>query len=1179
MPFYGSLTSNQLESLRGESITGSPRFHSEQYISLSTNLEVFVARVNQSAFASSFADITYDNVTTGAYTDIDIGMTVYLSTTNDKRNAYFVGRVRLDPTSSVLYINQTSVEVSDNDYIFVCNDHRTYEKLFRYDSSTEALYEDYDNDYHQLAPLIYGLQSAYAGFVSGSPSGLTIAFSASAIATANGASISSYAWTLPSGTTVTAGNVSTANVTVRFDEAEDEYWVKLVVTDDNSNTSTRWIPVWAHGDTYKPATGFNGATITGELDTGFNGTISGFDGIDDVLDGTVMCIWSVDYYNGSEETINTNVNLVGQFTRDTSGASGDDQYSTLLQDAEFVIEGAGGILTRLTAPTIEILNNGSPTEWGQVDTLTVWREIVYVLQTSSNFLDRYSLQFDNVDNTFRDKGEGTQGTSLLDCVTSLSERINAYIEFAPDGACRVVRDARYLTTAQRSGLTTVADFDSRDMFNITIEHEQEDVIGRVESSGGFFNTNSNESTPLLSVAPGVTQGSGAGNSQFNRQQLASGTSTATAQSELNQRAGHHYAYMNARYRLSLGLPDGYYFLAPSRNMYYTWDIDSDLNNRGIAFGTGTNWLLERVTHTHDNGTGVRDVQVEFSIETIGQAGDTVQYPVQNEIDISVPPLPDFSVYPEFPPLAEIQYPSTDPADLPPVTNNPNQTAIPTDGNYVVIWDSDGDHLWYTDDFKVSTSNNWREVTPSLATDEIIIQAVFAIATTRLYVLTNDTTNERSRIWTTDNPFTTAPSWSTGTWINDEYDVIRTTSVQGEIIAQISNSQVTTIESEYFGGNGNLTAPYTLAKSVDIVSGSCTPTYNLAEDRIDGCTPAPTTGVGFNLQKSYPSVTMTAISMTIEWNKTRTDDVDDLRIELNGGTVASENVPDAINSGTTVVSWSGSTVVTALEIDCSVRNNNDSDGSYCRLVALSITTGASTGEVYTRYSDTDGASFGIPETVGSSLLATIGFDTVKIGLQALCGRSGGVEINTDLSDDTEDYALYGSVLPTSATAKCIVVPRYQPNTATTDNSNTDTPQYILASSVLSAGSESVWLVDNDGNDFNDITPNNGGNEGLAVSPNCMVMPFRRGNKIATIFNYNGTRRLFTNNGTFGNWNDEQVLGDNADYIRMRKADTLTQELYYVDDVPYLSVDFGVTVVARSYPDDESTNPCAGIEVYG
>lgn len=1180
MPFYSPLTSDQLEALRGEDITGSPRFYASMYVSLSTNLTVFSARVNQSAFTGSFADVTYDTVTVGAYTDIEIGMTVYLSHSNDKRSAYFIGRVRKAPTSTILYINETSVDISDNDYIFVCNDHRVWDKLER--DVAGVHYKDYDETYHPPLPVIYGLQSAYAGFVSGSPEGLTIAFSASAYAVDSGASISSWLYTLPSGTTVTAGSASTANVTVRFDEAEDEYWIKVEATDSNANVGVFWFPVWAHGETYPPATGFESIDITKDLDTGVNASIGGFDGIDTILDGTIVCLWSIDVYNDVANTMNTNIHMCGQFMRDTGNATGDDTFAVLIGTTEFEIEGAGGILSRITSPLLRIVNVTSATVWDEIETLTFWRGIIHLLQTHSTFLERYPLQIFNPSDDYRLKAIGTQNNSLLATINDLADDINGRVEFAPDGACRIVRDARYLSDVARASLNTMANLDSRDALSWDIDYDQQDSVGRVESDGGTFNPASDIVTPLLSLAPGYAQGIGAGVSQLTQQVLLSGATVATAQSELNERTGHHFAYLNTRFRLSVTFPDGYYFLIPSVQDYITWLISTVLNNRGFSFDSNTNWLLISLSYSFDNEIGAFDVSGEFEIETSGQSGDTIEYPPQNETPLAIPPLPVFDIYPTFPPLPDLYIPSD--TLTPPVSGSPAQPpTIPTDGNVVLIGGQSGLNIWWTDDFKRTSNNNWRSIPPSLADGENIKQCVLGFGT-RAYALTNQIDNNRSRVWTTANPFTTAPTWSEGDWISDLWDMVKATSISNEIMIQIApgTSADTLIDFT------DLTNVVFQLGSIDAVRGNPTPCAQNASGVAGNTAPltgsSTTTGIATAVRVDLGSEeTITAVSFEYLHNHSADTQLGLTVVYYDGSAVEiSRNATIVNNSRDTWWTRSvGDTVAGCRYVSAVVFRASATPVTGTALIDnIAIETiGGGSGNVATAFSDDNGATWETPEIVGTSTLTSIGFDVIKVGTQALCGRAGGVELNPDVTDTAESYALYGGVVPTGSATSCIVLPRFRPNTATTNNANTDTPQYILASSLPSVGSESMWLVDNDGNDFNDITPNHGGDIGLAVSSHCVIMPFLKGNKLACILSFDGTRRLYTNNGTFGNWNDEQELGLNADYIRMRKGDTFTRELYFVDDVPYLSLDFGVTILERGYPDDPDTNPCAWIEVYG
>lgn len=246
MPFPSAIS--DYTPLRGSSSI-APRYAANQFLCLCPNTVIFKALVNGAPTGNSYAQVTFDTVTTGAYTDIEIGMTVLIGSDSDIRNATFVGRVRKAPTSSILYINETSADIADNDNVWVIYDFRVWDKLARLSGGTQ--YKDYDLAFSQLKPVVYSLQSAYAGICSGSPSGFTVAFAASAFAGTSGATISSYAWTVPSGGTVTAGATNTANVTVRFDAGF--YWLKLVVTDSGSRTATRWIPVWSVPADYSSA--------------------------------------------------------------------------------------------------------------------------------------------------------------------------------------------------------------------------------------------------------------------------------------------------------------------------------------------------------------------------------------------------------------------------------------------------------------------------------------------------------------------------------------------------------------------------------------------------------------------------------------------------------------------------------------------------------------------------------------------------------------------------------------------------------------------------------------------------------------------------------------------------------------------------------------------------------------
>ena len=82
---------------------------------------IFKARVNQN-FGGKYdqiVQVTYDTVTLGAYGDIENDMTLLIGSAEGLADRG-MARIRKAPTSSILYIGETSeIEFQDNDYLTV----------------------------------------------------------------------------------------------------------------------------------------------------------------------------------------------------------------------------------------------------------------------------------------------------------------------------------------------------------------------------------------------------------------------------------------------------------------------------------------------------------------------------------------------------------------------------------------------------------------------------------------------------------------------------------------------------------------------------------------------------------------------------------------------------------------------------------------------------------------------------------------------------------------------------------------------------------------------------------------------------------------------------------------------------------------------------------------------------
>ena len=1178
MTFPSALSSPNYTSLRASGYKAS------QYLLLGSNTTVFAARVNQATFAASFAQITFDTVTTGAYTDIGEGMTVLISTTNDKRAAYFVGRVRYDQSGGVasattLYINETSATITDNDYIFVIRDYRLFHELGRF--ANNVYYKDYNRTFVQLRPLIYGLQSAYAGIVSGTPAGFTVAFTASAVAATSGATISSYAWTIPSGGTVTAGSISAASVTVRFDASATEYWVKLIVTDSGSRTQTRYIPVWAIPANLSTTVslGFTGADITGDIENGYSANVDAFTGVSTVLDNTLACVLDVEYYGSTETSIVSAVKFVGRLRTEANSTTADD-FLTTSRKVTYEIEGPAAQMARLTTPIITMRDAASPTVWDEIYKLTVWRSVAYLLEHST-FHNLYSLSFDSTGDTYRAFQLSAPQGNLYQAAQDLLSSINAAMEFAATGEARAVRDLNFMTTGERAALTTVANFTSEDWISFSLDRDHVETVGIIEASGGSYVPSGGILAamvrPMLSIAPGVAQGSSEGVGQLSGQILSADVDASVAQAELNTRTGNKYALENGNDVLNVDLRGGYNWIMPSRSTFYTWTIDATDDTSGRAYTTSNRWWCKSVSARHDNETGSKDVRAVFQLETsgadAGAGGQTVTLPPEGTAP-DLPFIPPIGAYPYFPPPPSVYLPTNPtPGQLPPLLDTGVGTIgkIPVDGNAVITWSTE--HVWMTKTFLGVPI--WYDITPDNLLGTVRDVALDGL---RIYVLSSDGTD--SAIYTAANAFTTPLSYSSFGTIVDSYSVLRPASTQGSLYAYALTSTAWSEEYDFTTSASGW--------SLRVSCGADEGDWTLGTGYISVIDAPFNDGSDCNnwstrlvLDRTFSSKTVTLIEVTYDYTPGSVFDSDDRQIELYAGT--SLGTLSLLDSGSVVstvdgvLSWTGSASYGAIEVNIwasgSKLTSTGTDGSATiKRIRIEGTNAAAGAQ--TIFSDDFAATFEAAEAVGTAVTGFAGMDTIKIGVQIIAGASGQTKLATAAGGA---YSSYGSALPASAKPSCLIIPRCQFG-GTTANTSTSTPQYLVASDTA-ATSETMWKVLSSGTTFTAITPTVSGNDGLAISQRSVAMTWWDGNYIAAVLDFGGTPRLVVSTNAGGAWTDRGVLDDDATMVTYRKGDKTKKQLFLTNGGPAYSPNHGSTIITKSYPGDSATEPVIGITVYG
>lgn len=673
--FQTALTTPNYTLLRGS--VGNVPWYGNQFITLCKNTVVFAARVNGTISSSSFAAIVWDTATTGAYTAVEIGETFFLSHTSDIRAAYYRGRVRLAADSTHLYVNETSVNITDDDYIFVVYDFDVWDVLSRMVSTTQ--YEDYDIAYLKLPPVAVGLQTAYVNY-DPTDGAYRISFDVSSSYSTDEYSTSTltFQFTFVAGTyTVHSGALNTAIAVVDFN-ANTEQWGKLVITDSQGTTYTRRFYIRAMGSTDTPDFNFTGAQITGSIDNGWNASVSAWSGVSGVLNQTFCVIWTQEYYNGTLGPIYNNIDMVGRFHREENHGAGDPVYS-YKADVKFDIEGICTQMQRLQEQDLTTIDKSTAAVWDEISFNTPQRSIVHYLARHSTVLNLCDLTFPNgFDLTYLFQYVPNQGGNVLDAVKGIAKQINANVEFAPDGRIQVVRDTRFLS--DKSGVVVVGNFDNRDFTAInTLGVDSVSKTGRLDAYGVSYNAG--RVITCRSRAPGVAQAYAAGSSTLDNQILAATSNQNAAQTELNYRAGQQLAIENLTYTQDWkSAHGGYHFLIPSRGQRVTHLLTTTTNVRGLAFGTSDYWQVVSITISHNNADGSREVVTIEELEPpIGDSGDTVpQIAAGTQTNpLVLQPLDPFPALPDNPGdyLPSDPTPAPYPPAIPP--NNGNTTIYAT----------------------------------------------------------------------------------------------------------------------------------------------------------------------------------------------------------------------------------------------------------------------------------------------------------------------------------------------------------------------------------------------------------------------------------------------------------------------------------------------------------------------
>lgn len=631
-----NLTAPQLTLLR------SRPHKTDLHLSVYAPPVVFRAQINNASAAAGDTTITYDNVTTGVYTNIIAGTTLHVGTLPNGRD---LGRVRVrSATSTAIKVAENSDIVwTDNLYLTIVDFHEpwaVYPTITLNASNVPTFYKDKDiaySDQNSVFDPIVKMGPHLAAILSKTTGLAGLYFDASASYDLNAAgTISSYAWTFPSGSITSSAAATPGYV---YWSQPGHYTVKLVVTNNNgkSFTAYRHVSIYTdYGGASPPIKNWGLDNLSGDYDRGGWSCRVWFrqDASESVIvDGALVVIFADDVYGSTQQSIGgqyvnrENIVFVGyvmdgtvDIDPTTSIVSFDVVNLALKMDVSEVF-------------SVSVTSSTAPTTWYQLKNMTVdlavyhylrWHTTVYEIADVNRNGDTLYVQF-------ADFSREPMRSALN---SFLSTSLFATFSVDRQGQIWTEKDLDIVEVADRTvdSTFTLTRHDWRGKLDITIRRIPPSSyveLGGINYTGPTVNTFS----ALISSAPGTAP------KYTGRTSILNGLVLAT-QSKTNQLAGNVLAKLNNKYpEIRVLLAGNYrnFDIVPQQRLHLS--LTAADNYAGIVW-SNKKAIPRSVSFQYNRKEKTLLTDLVLAIETDGTTGVAGPYPATVPDDV-----PDFSFDP------------------------------------------------------------------------------------------------------------------------------------------------------------------------------------------------------------------------------------------------------------------------------------------------------------------------------------------------------------------------------------------------------------------------------------------------------------------------------------------------------------------------------------------------------
>lgn len=577
---------------------------------------VFQARVNQSTFTYPLIQVTFDTVTTGAYTDIKPGMTVLFGNASGSDNRGRQ-RIRKAPTSTVLYIGRSSqgtpdgqVNLADNNYITVIDDRRVWAKIPDIDDNGE-IFKDADIAWTDQTEEIPPKANIFGGAIAATiDSGdiITVSLNGSAsYAVADGATLTDYLWDVGDGTIINGEDTSIA--TVEF-PAGFRY-VSLTVTDSNGKTHTAEIAVLAEDPDSSLCVDFQCVEHRITAD----GQVCSFRILESLPianypDGTLVIFWEGE---PADENDYSNVKFWGWVQTEQNSIAAEP--TATLKDVTLNCVDLAGRLDALPGFSQSILGNTTPGSWLEMSTPNMDRFIDYLLRWHSTAFELVFYRPSQTGDDFPFVALESPGDSLWQQAKGRAKALvpDYILSCNRNGELWVLPDPMLQDTGDR---TSTSQFTINEDDFTAVNWQRMRPPRDHWIWGDAILASLTTISALFCTAPGKAPGQGLTS-------VNSGRQLAQSQDDLNSCEGHRIGRNNAVHGLIPITMITDVGIEPANMTWVTLTINSSYTRRALGF-TAARCLPVEVNISYDyQRTGmVRTVEVLVEEETSGTAAVT-----------------------------------------------------------------------------------------------------------------------------------------------------------------------------------------------------------------------------------------------------------------------------------------------------------------------------------------------------------------------------------------------------------------------------------------------------------------------------------------------------------------------------------------------------------------------------